>query len=132
MNSWGTTSLSTTNQPGHRYKIIQTLAFKKVPFAALLVLILLATASSVQAGWITTQLTTNLVYDSYPQINNNGHVVWSGPGGTDGGTDSELFYYDGSIVTQLTVNSDNEGIQQINNNGHVVWQGTSWLNSLLS
>ena len=38
------------------------------------------------------QLTTNATNDINPQINGNS-VVWHGFGGTDGGTDDEIFYY---------------------------------------
>ena len=40
--------------------------------------------------------------DSSPKINASGHVVWYGSGGSDGGSDNEIFYYDGTTVTQLT------------------------------
>ena len=62
--------------------------------------------------------------ENRPRINNSGHVVWYGKGGTDGGSDREIFYYDGSTITQLTTNSWEELYPEINNSGHVVWTGT--------
>ena len=50
------------------------------------------------------QLTTNLTFDSEPRVYGS-KLVWQGRGGTDGGTDDEIFYFDGTTITQLTQNT---------------------------
>ena len=66
-----------------------------------------------------TQLTDNAYDDRYPQINDNGEVVWQGSDGLD----DEIFFYDGTSTTQLT-NDAHENLEpQINDAGWVVWQG---------
>ena len=58
------------------------------------------------------------VYDSYPEINNKGQIVWRGAGYT-----SEMYLYDGGVITRIT----NDGLvkfePRINNSGQVVWYG---------
>lgn len=69
----------------------------------------------------TFQLTDNNYYDTVPQINCNGDVVWQGYDGSD----SEIFLYDrarGAFI-QLTDNNGYDAAPQINCNGDVVWQG---------
>ena len=74
-----------------------------------------------------TQLTHNTSYDDYPQINDDGYVVWNGCGTADcsflGDGGFEIFLYNGTSTTQLTNDTYNDRYPQINNNGHVVWQG---------
>ena len=57
----------------------------------------------------------------FPQISDNGHVVWKG---YDGNT--QICFYDGSAVIQLTNNSVNSShgfsFPQISDNGQVVWE----------
>jgi len=65
------------------------------------------------------QLTNNSYSDTYPQINDNGYVVWRAPVGVD----DEIFLYDGSTITQLTDNSYDDRGPKINDDGYVVWYG---------
>jgi hypothetical protein len=87
----------------------------------MLTLLFLSVTSIAGAQWVTTQLTDNSYSDNYPQISDNGHVVWEGEGGSDGGYDKEIFYYDGNTVTQLTDNDVDDVGPRINANGHIVW-----------
>ena len=66
-----------------------------------------------------TQITDNSNDDKYPQINDNGQVVWMGYDGTD----YQIFLYDGASTTQITDNSNDDKYPQINDNGQVVWMG---------
>ncbi len=65
-------------------------------------------------------LTDNATYDTNPRVYGD-KIVWEGRGGTDGGTDEEVFYYDGSTVMQLTENSDLDRNVQISALG-LAWQ----------
>ncbi|MBW4468747.1 MAG: hypothetical protein KME07_25250 [Pegethrix bostrychoides GSE-TBD4-15B] len=47
-------------------------------------------------------------------------VLWVGTGGSDGGSDTEVFFYDGSSTRQLTQNNVNERAEGIDGN-HLVW-----------
>jgi hypothetical protein len=59
--------------------------------------------------------------DTFPRINNQGHVVWIG---RDGNGD-EIFVYNGRTISQLTNNFNGERYMhpQINDSDHIVWQG---------
>ncbi len=96
---------------------------RKLFFVPFFTLMFLSTTTMAIAGWVTTQLTTNTDHDAYPLISANGQIAWRGTGGTDNGTDTEIFYYDGTTVIQLTSNSYSNSSPQINDNGHVVWGG---------
>jgi hypothetical protein len=57
---------------------------------------------------------------SEPQLNSNGHIVWSG--NKDG--KSDIYYYDESYIKNITKNENLPGVQsnpQINDSGHLVW-----------
>ena len=86
---------------------------------SILTLLFLFIASTVNAQWVTTQLTNNSYDEWDSQINASGHVVWRG--GVH--PNVEIFYYDGTTVTQLTNNSYAEWAPQINASGQVVWAG---------
>lgn len=58
-----------------------------------------------------------------PQISDSGYIVWAGVS-SSAGTDTEIYYYDGSAITQLTSNDHNDGAPQINGNGDIVWAGS--------
>jgi Tol biopolymer transport system component len=94
---------------------------KKLLLIPVLTLLFLFVTIMAIAEWKNVQLTADSSHDYSPQINANGHVVWKGPGGSDGGGDHEIFYYDGTSVTQLTTNSVYESSPQISDNGNVVW-----------
>jgi len=51
----------------------------------------------------------------YPQLNNNGEVVWE--------TDTEIFIYDGVSIAQITDNSYFDVEPQINDNSDIAWHG---------
>ena len=55
-------------------------------------------------GSETTQLTVNEFDDWYPDINDNGYVVWQ----CSRGDDYEIFISDGLTTTQLTDNEHND------------------------
>lgn len=66
------------------------------------------------------QLTTNLTFDSEPRVYGD-KLVWQGRGGTDGGTDEEIFYFDGTTVTQLTQNTVLDRFPKMSDLG-IVWE----------
>jgi hypothetical protein len=70
-----------------------------------------------------TRITENAVCDGYPDINDQGTIVWErfiGPQGPYGPTSEVMMYRDG-VTTQLTHDAvDNVG-PRINNLGHIVW-----------
>jgi len=65
-----------------------------------------------------TQITNNPVDDLYPQINNNGYVVWSH--GERGSTVISL--YDGIQTIRMSSNYPSDVNPRINDNGYVVWK----------
>jgi hypothetical protein len=69
------------------------------------------------------KLTNYPYYGTYPQINDNGFVVWTGMQHYKGADGIEIFLYDGSTITQLTNNSYWDQWPKINNKGQVVWSG---------
>lgn len=48
------------------------------------------------------------------------NIAWHGPGGSDGGADNEIFFFDGATTRQLTQNAVDDKVQGISGN-HVVW-----------
>jgi hypothetical protein len=72
-------------------------------------------------GSKTIQLTNNNTQDSFPNINNNGYVVWAGYDGND----DEIFLYNSSKTIQLTDNDYKDIFPDINDNGYMVWAGKS-------
>jgi hypothetical protein len=49
-------------------------------------------------------------------------VVWDGRGGSDGGTDFETFFFNGTTITQLTTNRTDDFIPGVSGS-NVVWTG---------
>ena len=70
----------------------------------------------------TQRLTTNIAEDFSPQISGS-NVVWYGTGGTDSGTDNEIFFFNGSTTTQLTTNNTDDRAPQISGS-NIVWYGS--------
>ena len=69
-----------------------------------------------------TQLTSNVLTETAPQIDSTGKAVWTArDGSTD--NDTEVFYWNGSAVVQLTSNSTEDDSPVISN-GVVAWVGT--------
>jgi hypothetical protein len=73
-----------------------------------------------QIQYSPVQLTTNLTFDSEPRVYGD-KLVWQGRGGTDGGTDDEIFYYDGVTITQLTQNTVPDRFPEISALG-IAWE----------
>jgi hypothetical protein len=48
------------------------------------------------------------------------NIVWAGPGGSDGGSDNEIFFFDGISTRQLTQNSLDDRVEGMDGN-QVVW-----------
>ncbi len=65
-------------------------------------------------------LTANPTTDSNPRVFGD-KVVWQGTGGTDAGTDDEIFYFDGNTIIQLTENSVPDRNPEISELG-IVWE----------
>src|SRR5665648_691541 len=78
------------------------------------VLVLFATGASAAADTlITIQLTTDNAWDYSPQVSGD-RVVWDGSGGTDGGSDQEIFTWTPAGGTvQLTTNSADDALPQV-------------------
>ncbi|MBW1999261.1 MAG: hypothetical protein JRJ29_15040 [Deltaproteobacteria bacterium] len=64
-------------------------------------------------GVTTWQLTDNDKDDSFPRINNTGHVTWFGEG--------EIFVFDGLVTEQLTHDNLADSYPMINDRGDIVW-----------
>ncbi len=72
-------------------------------------------------GVTTSQINGTSTSARNPRINNNGWVTWSG---YDGGSDYEIFLYDGTSTIQVTNNTiDLEQNPEINDIGWITWQG---------
>ena len=67
------------------------------------------------------QLSTNSIDDFRPQVSGS-NVVWAGTGGSNGGTDREIFFFNGTATTQLTTNSTDDFFPQVSGS-NVVWSG---------
>jgi hypothetical protein len=67
------------------------------------------------------QLTTNSTGDYDPRVSGS-NVVWAGTGGSDGGTDYEIFLFNGTATTQLTTNSTGDYDPRVSGS-NVVWTG---------
>jgi hypothetical protein len=48
------------------------------------------------------------------------NIAWQGPGGSDGGADNEIFFFDGTTTRQLTQNTVDDKVQGISG-AHVAW-----------
>ena len=70
------------------------------------------------------QLTTNAFFDSEPRVL-GATVMWQGRGGTDGGTDEEIFRFDGSTTTQLTQNAELDRFPKMSSGGTIWERGNS-------
>jgi hypothetical protein len=71
-------------------------------------------------------LTNNATFDSEPRVRGD-EIIWMGRGGSDAGSDDEIFFYNGSTVTQLTVNSTPDRFPELSALG-LAWErgsGTS-------
>ncbi len=88
----------------------------------------LSTAGLCGTAWAAesfalTQLTTNTDYDGAAEVSGD-RVVWYGMGGSDGGTDTEIFTWTpGGGVVQLTTNLYGDDMPQVSGD-RVVWCGT--------
>jgi MYXO-CTERM domain-containing protein len=82
---------------------------------------------TAQAGaavpFTVSQLTSNSLVDQKPQVWGS-NVVWQGEGGTDGGSDYEIFRYDGTSTTCLTSNALPDQNPHVSSGG-VVWERSS-------
>jgi hypothetical protein len=96
---------------------------KKPVFIIMLLLLFLLETAVVNAAWEIHQLTDNTGTDKGLQLNASGQIVWHGQGGTDGGSDYEIFSYKNGIVSQLTTNSYDDKDSEINDSGEIVWEG---------
>ncbi len=72
------------------------------------------------ASFTVTQLTNNSTFDIEPHVFGT-QVVWEGAGGSDGGTDREIFAYQGGVTTQLTVNNDHDRFPKAASGG-ILWE----------
>jgi hypothetical protein len=70
-----------------------------------------------------TELSTNSTVAWYSSVSGS-RVVWHGNGGSDGGTDSEIFFYDAAtgITKQLTTNGQDDFHAKISGD-YIVWTG---------
>jgi hypothetical protein len=66
------------------------------------------------------RLTTNAFFDSEPRVL-GATVMWQGRGGTDAGTDEEIFRFDGSTTTQLTQNTELDRFPKMSSGG-TIWE----------
>ena len=85
-------------------------------------LVLCCSKSAHASGFSITveQLTTNSTVDQMPQVWGS-NIAWQGVGGSDSGTDNEIFFYDGSTISQLTVNTVHDLNPRISSAG-VLWE----------
>lgn len=60
-------------------------------------------------------------FSDSPKVVGN-RVVFTASGGSDRGTDNEVFFYDGQVLKQLTQNSTNEFVVSIDGN-NIAWNG---------
>jgi Cadherin-like len=68
------------------------------------------------------RLTNNNRDEFLPKVSGS-NAMWHGTGGSDGGTDTEIFFFNGSIVTQLTTNNTEDFEPQISGT-NIAWSGT--------
>ena len=83
-------------------------------------IILFGTCTVIHAdppGWKIIQLTDNTTVDQNPRISGS-NIVWEGEGL---GSESEIFFWDGSTITQITDNEITDTAQQISGS-NIVWQ----------
>lgn len=91
----------------------------------------LAIATDKEAYRPGLSFTVNRITNNSKQDNEvrvfGSHVVWQGTGGSDGGTDLEIFWYDGTTITQLTENTAADRFPEVSASG-ILWErgsGTS-------
>ena len=72
---------------------------------------------------IDTQITNNNYFNSDPQINNYGQIVWQATGG-DLGNNKELYSYINGNIIQISNNNYDRSFQ-LNDIGQVVWAGSN-------
>jgi hypothetical protein len=111
--------LRATKTIGKKTKMEKTRKIKVILTILLATIITFASVSISYSKYIVTKITKNSYDDRFPQINDNGYIVWEGYDGSDW----EIFLYDGTNITQLTDNSYDDNEPKINNNGYVVWSG---------
>ena len=87
------------------------------------IIVIFVSVSISYSQYFITQLTNNPYEDSNPQVNDKGHVVWTGRVGSGRYDWNEIFLYDGVSIIRLTDNSYPDSNPRINNNGQVVWVG---------
>src|SRR3989338_3348932 len=68
-------------------------------------------------AYAINQLTNNPQSPSFPKVNANGQMVWTGYVGGN----QEIFLYDGSSIIQITDNVYDDFEPQIDANGNIVW-----------
>ncbi|MBW1834223.1 MAG: hypothetical protein JRI62_05410, partial [Deltaproteobacteria bacterium] len=80
------------------------------------------TLTAYAQDYTIIQLTDNDRSDYGPRINDNNQVAWFGGDifGA-GGTDNEVFFYDGLTTYQITDNNLSDDDVWINNTGHILW-----------
>ncbi|MEN8226499.1 MAG: hypothetical protein ABFS05_14190, partial [Bacteroidota bacterium] len=88
---------------------------------AILAILLFTIAQAMAApNYTITQVTNNFFDDKYPQINNEGHVVWRGSDAS--AIDLEIYLYTGTKIIQITDNTFSDLNPKINDNGYIVWE----------
>jgi hypothetical protein len=82
------------------------------------------TQADIDAGRLVYQrnipLPTNSTNNGYPQISGS-NAVWTGRS-TDGGSDDEIFFFNGTSTIQLTTNTTRDDAPQVSGS-NVVWRG---------
>jgi hypothetical protein len=77
------------------------------------------TQADVDKGWVTYKNTSPGVISmgngSNPMVSGF-NLVWAAPGGADGGSDNEIFFYDGKTTRQLSQNSAEDIVKAIDGN----------------
>lgn len=87
----------------------------KIIITLLLSFLLTLTFTSISySGYYTTRLISSGLF---PQINNNGYIVWF----ANDGSEDEIYFYDGTEIIQITDNSYFDWNPKINNIGQIVW-----------
>jgi hypothetical protein len=87
----------------------------KIIITLLLSFLLILTLTSISySEYYKTRLISSGIF---PQINNNGYIVWE----KNDGSDNEIFLYDGIGIIRITNNSYYDWTPKINNRGQIVW-----------
>ncbi len=90
-----------------------------VIFNLFLLLVCSTGSNAVARDYIITQITDNNYNDEYPQLNDNGFIVWQ----SHDGNDWEIYLYDRNNITQVTDNDYDDYSPQINKSGQIAWIG---------